>query len=234
MVKKLKIEGFQCHYVESMGSDTVTYMIYPELAQLEDKWIERMSLLHQVSIVMVYVPADKWNDALTPWAEPGEAKDFPPFAGKAADFLNFLQTKIIPEVEKAMFDSSSENPRDVSRDILGVSLGGLFSLWQWLVCDTFRNIACLSGSFWYNGFIEWFRKQPLKGKTGKAYFLLGVEEPHSNIKAYDSVGENTEIIIELLKKAGIHTEFEWVPGNHFSRPVHRAEKALIGLYGEGQ
>lgn len=37
-------------------------------------------------------------------------------------------------------------------EMAGVSLSGLFALWQWLMNDTFRNIISLSGSFWYAGF----------------------------------------------------------------------------------
>lgn len=223
-MKKFKIEGFDCHCLPYEGSDTIVYLIYPQLAELTDDFLIRMSQDHSVSLAAVYVPADKWNDALTPWPEPGEAKGFPPFAGKGEDFLNLMQTRIIPEIEKGCGITPSH------RDLLGVSLSGLFTLWQWIKCDTFRSIACLSGSFWYNGFLEWFEKQVIPEKSGKAYFLLGKEEPLAHIKAYQTVGVNTEKIVEILKQKGIPVTFEWVPGNHFSRPVHRAEKALDNLY----
>ena len=225
MVTKTNIEGYECHCAVSDGSATVAYLIYPALVPFEDSWLLRMSAELRVTLVAVYVPADDWNDALTPWPEPGEAKGFPPFAGKAREFLQLLQSRILPEVEKANNLHNIEG-----RDLLGVSLGGLFTLWQWMVCDTFRNIACLSGSFWYDGFINWFSQQSLPSKTGKAYFLLGVDEPKAHIKAYQSVGVNTEKIVERLKGDGIDVEFQWVPGNHFSRPVHRAQRALEALY----
>ncbi|MDE6638872.1 MAG: hypothetical protein K2K32_11640 [Muribaculaceae bacterium] len=40
-------------------------------------------------------------------------------------------------------------------------MSGLFALWQWMVCDTFRNIASLSGSFWYEGFMEWMKSRTI-------------------------------------------------------------------------
>lgn len=225
MIIKTKVEGYECHCAPFPDSNSIAYLIYPQLAELEDRWLERMAETLKTTLTMVYVPAEDWNDALTPWPEPGEAKGCPPFAGKASDFLSLLRLKIIPAVEK-----NAGIKADVARDLIGVSLGGLFTLWQWLECDTFRSIGCLSGSFWYNGFIEWFEKQPLPSKTGQAYFLLGEEEPFSHVKAFQSVGVNTEKIVERLKEAGIPVTFEWVPGNHFSRPVHRAEKALQHLY----
>lgn len=225
-MKTITISGYSIHIAPALGADTICYLIYPELAELEDSWLQRMADESKVCIAAVYVPADQWNDALTPWPEPGEAKGCPPFAGRSQEFLNLLQTRILPEVEKSL-DGIKH------RDMLGVSLGGLFTLWQWLVCDTFRSIASLSGSFWYVGFIEWFEAQNLTSKPGKAYFLLGDEEPKSHVKAFQSVGVNTEKIVDRLKQIGDNVEFEWVPGNHFSRPVHRAERALNALYSHG-
>lgn len=225
MLHKVKIEGYDCHCASDSGFDTITYLIYPQLAELNDDWLQRMAEEHGVNVAAVYVPADKWNDSLTPWPEPGEAKGCDPFAGKSADFLKLLQTEIIPRIE-----GISGLTRILHRDLMGVSLGGLFTLWQWMVCDTFRSIASLSGSFWYVGFIDWFENQPLPHKQGKAFFLLGEEEPHAHVEAFQSVGINTQKIVKRLEEAGIATTFEWVPGNHFSRPVHRAERAFNALY----
>lgn len=224
-INKLKINGFDCHCVPCDNADTAVYLIYPQLAELTDSWLKRMSEDHKVNVVAVYVPADQWNDALTPWPEPGEAKGCPPFGGNAKEFLDLLTNSIIPETDQKGLMKLVKH-----RDLMGVSLGGLFTLWQWMVCDVFRSIACLSGSFWFVGFLGWFEKQPVPRKSGMAYFLLGEEEPLSNVKAFQSVGENTEAVVGKLKNAGIDTRFDWVPGNHFSRPVHRAEKALDALY----
>ena len=225
MIKKINVKGFDCHIAINQASETITYLLYPALVPFKDEWLLRMSNELGVTLAAVYVPADDWNDVLTPWPEPGEAKGCPPFAGKSAEFLKLLQGEIIPAVDKVVgFEAG------VMRDLMGVSLGGLFTLWEWMICDTFRSIACLSGSFWYNGFIDWFDKQPVPKKSGKAYFLLGEEEPEAHVKAFRSVGVNTEAVVSRLKESGINVEFEWVPGNHFSEPVHRAERALRGLY----
>ncbi len=109
-------------------------------------------------------------------------------------------------------------------------MSGLFTLWQWMLCDTFNNIASLSGSFWYENFIEWMRSIPIPSKSGKAFFLLGNQEPHSNVKAFNTVGQNTEEIISLLHTAGINVEFESVPGNHYSDPIPRLNKAFAAIY----
>ena len=225
MVTKIKVKDFECCCRNNSEASNVTYLIYPALVPFAESWIDKTAEQYKVALVVVYVPADKWNDVLTPWSEPGEAKGFPPFAGEASEFLKFLKSEIIPATEKQISVSD-----DVPRDLIGVSLSGLFTVWQWILCDTFRNIASLSGSFWYNGFIEWFEKQKLPAKTGKAFFLLGEEEPKAHIKAYRSVGEDTEKVVTRFKDAGIQVTFDWVPGNHFSQPVHRAELAFKSLY----
>ncbi len=108
-------------------------------------------------------------------------------------------------------------------------MSGLFALWQWMVCDTFTNIASLSGSFWYEGFMNWLTARPIPHKTGRAFFLLGDQESHSKVKAFDSVGANTAEIVTLLERAGIDTTFRSVPGNHYSDPIPRLDLALSTL-----
>lgn len=173
---------------------------------------------------MVYVAGDDWDNYLTPWAAPGVPRGSAPFKGLADEFNRTLITEVIPEAEKTM------GMNDVSeRDLVGVSLAGLFTLWQWVQFNTFHSIACLSGSFWYEGFIKWFIAQPAPQKIGKAFFLLGREEPQSRVKAFKSVGQNTEIIVDRLRTDGISVNFKWVTGDHFSNPTERAETALDAL-----
>lgn len=225
MVKKIQIDSYTCDAVVNTTTSKVAYLIYPQVNCFTADWLEGMSSKCGVSIVVVYVPINRWNDDLTPWPEPPEAKGFQPFAGNAAQFYNELTTKIIPEAEKALGLT-----KVAGRDLIGVSLAGLFTLWQWAQFDTFTSIACLSGSFWYDGFMSWFENREILAKKGKAYFLLGTAEPKARIKEYQPVGVNTEAIVNRLKSVGTECQFDWVPGNHFSNPKPRAEKALEYLY----
>lgn len=83
-------------------TDKVTYMIYPEIAGFTDQLLSSFSQKYDTAIVMVYVPAQQWNNYLTPWPEPGEAKGFPPFAGDARMFLQILTDEIVPQAENEM------------------------------------------------------------------------------------------------------------------------------------
>lgn len=224
MSTTIQVKDLTCE-IEGTGKERkIIYMIYPKIAGLSEKWLSSLAQKNSVAIAMIYVPADQWNNYLTPWPEPPESKGFPPFGGNAGEFRKILLEEILPEVEKELGMAP-----DVERDLLGVSLSALFTLWLWMQDDTFRSIASLSGSFWYSGFMDWFDSCPMPGKDGKAFFLLGTEEPKAKIKAYRSVGVNTEQVVARLKDAGIPVTFEWVPGNHFSDPAHRAEKGFDSL-----
>ncbi|MDE6652916.1 MAG: hypothetical protein K2K37_00820 [Muribaculaceae bacterium] len=186
-------------------------------------WIEPAAKKYGVTIVVI--TGMDWQNVFSPWSAPGVPKGDPDFKGESPDFLKLLQSKVIPAIEQNLRTS---NP--VERNLVGISMSGLFALWQWMECDTFKSIASLSGSFWYQGLIEWMQKIQIPHKTGKAFFLLGDQESHSNVKAFNSVGINTAEIIKLLKSAGIRTEFESVPGNHFANAIPRLEEAFNALY----
>ncbi|MDE6510800.1 MAG: hypothetical protein K2L00_01715 [Muribaculaceae bacterium] len=176
-------------------------------------------------VTIVVITGMDWQNVFSPWPAPGVPKGDPDFKGESPEFLKLLQTKVIPQIEKAL-----QMDADAERSLIGVSMSGLFALWQWMMCDTFRSIASLSGSFWYEGFIDWMERIDIPHKSGMGFFLLGNQESKSNVKAFNSVGINTETIIELLKAKGIKVEFESVPGNHFSDPIPRLEKAFSALY----
>lgn len=225
MVQTINIEDLTCDLVKNPQSNSICYLIYPQIEGISNGVLETIATTYNVSVAMIYVPADEWNNYLTPWPEPGEAKNCEPFDGKGPLFLAILNNKIVPAVEKIIGID-----KETQRDLIGVSLSGLFTFWQWLQSDMFRSIACLSGSFWYSGFMEWFQSRNIPKKVGMAYFLLGEEEPHARIKAYRSVGENTESIVARLKEADIKVRFDWVPGNHFVDALPRLKKALDALY----
>lgn len=186
-------------------------------------WIE--SAAEKYSVTIIEVTGMDWQNVFSPWPAPGVPKGDPDFKGESPEFLKLLQTKVIPEIERTLMMDSN-----VERNLVGVSMSGLFTLWQWMECDTFNNIASLSGSFWYEGFIDWMEKIEIPQKSGMAFFLLGDKESMSNVKAYNTVGVNTAEIIKLFKSTGIRTVFESVPGNHFADPIPRLDRAFAALY----
>ncbi len=221
MTKEFNLDGLKCHCSTIEKKSKIAYILYP-MDMLSD-WVGGASEKYGTNIVVI--TGMDWQNVFSPWPAPGVPKGTPDFKGESPEFLQKLQHDVIPQIENELGISP-----EAERSLVGVSMSGLFALWQWMVCDTFHNIASLSGSFWYEGFMEWIKSRPIPEKTGKAYFLLGVQEPKSNVKAFNSVGENTQEIISLLRGAGIDTEFQSVPGNHYSDPIPRLDRAFAALY----
>lgn len=220
MTQKIEIGDLKC-LCSAASTDRIAYILYP-MDMLAD-WIEPAAAKYGTTIVAV--TGMDWQNVFSPWPAKGVPKGSPDFKGESPEFLQTLQQKVVPQVETALGIAQS-----AEHTLVGVSMSGLFALWQWMVCDTFHNIASLSGSFWYEGFLDWMKSRPVPPKKGKGYFLLGDQESKSKVKAFDSVGVNTQEIVVMLRDAGIDVEFQSVPGNHYSDPIPRLDKAFTALY----
>lgn len=130
-----------------------------------------------------------------------------------------------PEVERRMNLGAA-----VERTLAGVSLSGLFTLWQWMSNSLFCNIISLSGSFWYDGFVTWIKSLPVPKKPGRAYFLLGSLEAKTKVKAFQPVQTETVEIVDYLHDNGISDIFELVPGNHYQFPEQRLDRAFARMF----
>lgn len=199
----------------------IAYILYP-MDSLDD-WVEGAAEKYGVSIVVI--TGFDWDNDLTPWPAPGEPKGCAPFKGLAPEFMSLLTREVLPVIDRRYALAAN-----VSRTLVGVSLSGLFTLWQWPQCNIFRNIATLSGSFWYEGFEQWIFKQSFAGKEGRCYMLLGIDEPHSPVPAFRKVGACTENIVGYLRRQGVDITYDMVPGNHFQYGLERLDKAFYHLY----
>lgn len=217
MTQIIEINGLQCRCSTPLRKDRITYILYP-MEVLSD-WIEPASKKYGTTIVVI--TGMDWQNVFSPWPAKGVPAGTEDFKGESPEFLKELETAVIPQLEKVL-----EMDKNVDRTLVGVSMSGLFTLWQWPQSSLFKNIASLSGSFWYEGFMEWFKKQEFTDKKGFAFFLLGLQEPKSNVKAFNIVGENTEEIVKDLKEAGVRVEFTWVPGNHYQNGIQRLDMAM--------
>lgn len=221
MEQKIEIDRLHCLCSQSSCKSKIAYILYP-MDMLAD-WIEAAAEKYGVTIVVI--TGMDWENVFSPWKAPGVPKGSPDFKGESPEFLDLLRESVIPKIE-----SSLGMNEDVERSLVGVSMSGLFALWEWMLCDTFHNIASLSGSFWYEGFVEWMKSQTIPHKTDKGYFLLGDKESNSKVKAFSTVGVDTQEILKLLHTAGIDVEFQSVPGDHYSDPIPRLNKAFTALY----
>lgn len=221
MKQNIKIGDVNCLCSTAVRADRIAYILYP--MDLPGNWIEEAASRHATTLVAI--TGMDWQNVFSPWPAKGVPKGDPDFKGESPAFLAFMQNDVIPVIERRLGISTA-----AERSLVGVSMSGLFALWQWMLCDTFTNIASLSGSFWYEGFVGWMQKRDIPHKSGKAFFLLGNVEAESNVKAFRTVAADTQEIISLLRRVDIDTEFLSVPGNHFANPMPRLEAAFDALY----
>lgn len=205
------------------SSNKICYMILPEgiKGDLCDG-LKGLSEKHGISIVVI--EDVNWNDDLTPWPAVGVFKKAKPFGGKAAAFLERLTHEIIPESERDL------GIEDAERTLLGVSLSGLFAVWAAFNTDAFANIISLSGSLWYDGFVEWMKEQTPSPQLKKICMLLGEKEKNAKEKRMATVEERTLDAADILKaKSQATVTCELVEGTHFSPILPRMERAMMTL-----
>ena len=207
-------------------TNKICYMILPEGIK-EDlaNGLERLAEKYGVSIVVSN--GVNWNDDLTPWPAKGVFKKAKPFGGRAAEFLDKLTRDIIPETEEHL---GIVNPE---RTLLGVSLSGLFAVWSAFKADAFTNIISISGSLWYDGFVDWIEENTPSPSIKKVCMLLGEKEKNAKEKRMASVEECTQTAANILKERSCaDVVFELVEGTHFSPIMPRLERAFEVVYGQ--
>lgn len=200
-------------------------MILPEGIR-EDLDVGLKELAGKYGVSIVVIPGANWNDDLTPWPAEGVFKKAKPFGGQATSFLDKLTNEIIPEIEKTL------GMVDPERTIMGVSLSGLFAVWTGFNTDVFTNIISISGSLWYDGFVEWMEKHTPSQQIKKVCMLLGEKEKNAKDKRMATVEGRTHAAAEILKaNSQASVLFELVEGTHFSPILPRLERAFEVVHG---
>ena len=183
--------------IASHSSDRICYVILPEkLKESEHQWLETMAESHEANFVVI--SGVNWEEDLTPWKATGLKSG--EFAGKARYFLDMLKADLFFNLEASM---RIVKPK---RSIVGVSLSGLFAVWASLSMPLFSAVGSVSGSLWYDGFLEWM-KEHKDTATGRYYFSLGEKEKDGKNKRLSSVEEATLEAVDLLKSVGKEVNF---------------------------
>lgn len=172
---------------------------------------------------IVTVPVANWNDSLTPWPAPNIYRELPGYGGEAASTLGELVAKAMPTLER----QAGLTP--TCRAICGYSLGGLFALYALTHTEAFRACACLSGSVWYEGWVEHLRGLDFDGAGCFAFLSIGTKEKRAGPKPLQSVQDNMEACATILRERGCAVEYAVGPGNHFAFVRERFEAGLTAL-----
>ncbi|MDO4399414.1 MAG: alpha/beta hydrolase-fold protein [Coriobacteriia bacterium] len=181
---------------------------------------EIADIANGLACTVVKVPISEWNDSLTPWPAPGLYRGEADFKGGASRTLAALCDEVIPLVER------EEGLAPTRRAICGYSLGGLFALYAFTHSDRFNACACLSGSVWYEGWVEHLRGLDFDGTGTFAFLSIGTKEKRAALAILRTVQDNMQACADILRSHGCETEYAVGPGNHMQ--LHR-ERFAAGL-----
>ena len=198
-------------------SDDVCYVLLPErMKEADMNWLEELVQKYTVNIVAI--SGMMWNDDLTPWKAPALNPKEEDFKGKAKNFLSSLLSDLFINTEQSL---RLNHPK---RHLIGISLSGLFALWASTETNKFNSVASISGSLWFDGFVEWFKEQKL---LADRYFLsLGDKEVKAKNERLASIGTCTESILQIIQDKSKEVTFISDEGNHFEFFKERLEKAI--------
>lgn len=201
----------------------VLYLLLPE-----KKMINLQDLADRYGLNIVEISGMDWGKDLTPWAAPGVFKGQNDFQGSASEYMQLLLYELVPYAEKYMGITVCE------RILGGVSLAGMFTVYTLYHTDLFTGGLSVSGSFWYDGFIDFMKKGKVPETVKTVYLSLGIKEKNTKNKRMRTVEKCTWQVSEILQKSGILVEMEQMPGNHFANMPERIEKAVAWVMQQGE
>lgn len=172
------------------------------------------------NVAVLSVTGADWNRDFSPWPAKAAFRGGEDFAGGASSYLKTLADALIPGAESA-FDI-----RPGKRAIAGYSLAGLFSLYALLESGLFCGAASVSGSLWYDGFLDHIRARATNASNAAVYLLLGDAEARTKNPRLCTVWEKTKEAEGFLRRSGANVFFEANPGGHFADPPGRMIKGM--------
>ena len=202
----------------SANSKNVVYTVMDQ-AEAQAVW----SMLKEPRPVLAVISGADWNRELSPWPAPGVFRSAGDFGGEGPDFLDMLTGQIVPLTEAQLGFVPA------SRGIAGYSLAGLFALWSVFQTDIFDRAASVSGSLWFDGFINYMKSSALPNGLRQIYLSLGDREKNARNQRMAAVEDCTRQAAELLRKRNIPVIFEMNPGGHFQEIPGRIARGISQL-----
>lgn len=174
-------------------------------------------------IIVGVTPRNRLND-YTPWPAPALADGKPAFGGLGEQYLDFLAHDLKPYID----DAYRTLPDPINTCILGVSLGGLISLYAIYKQVCFGCAVSISGSVWYPGLID-FMQNHAPCSTASRLLLLsgrieGAGEPPPLCHTVPCVQRVQLILKQQLFDHDI--PLIWDNGDHMDNLHLRFKKAL--------
>lgn len=160
-----------------------------------------------------------WSRDLSPWPAPRAFASGPAFAGGAPAYLETLTGRLVPEIEARL-------PFSVpARGLVGYSLAGLFAAYALYHTNAFSLFASVSGSLWYDGFLDYALSHPLCASPAALYVSLGAKEHRVCDPRLARVKRCTDALTAHWRQF-MPVMAESNPGGHFHQPEQRLARAV--------
>ena len=202
------------------NSQTVVYAVMDQ-AEAQAVW----SMLKEPKPALAVISGVDWNRELSPWPAPKVFRGGADFSGKGPSFLDMLTGQIVPLAEAQL------GFVPVFRAVAGYSLAGLFALWSVFQTDVFDRAASVSGSLWFDGFIDYMSSSTPPNGPWRIYLSLGDREKNARNRRMAAVEDRTRRTAELLQEWDIPVMFEMNSGGHFQDIPGRIARGINQLMG---
>ena len=179
---------------------------------------ENVFALLQQKCVLACVTGMNWNDDLSPWPAPRLFASSQDFGGKASAFLSLLSHHILPAMEAQLSFSVD------ARGIAGYSMAGLFALYSIYHTDLFSSVASVSGSLWFDGWVEYALSHSFSVSSPYLYLSLGQKEHRTRNARMARVKRCTQALADAWQ-----TPLILHPGGHFQDPELRLAQGIDAL-----
>jgi predicted alpha/beta superfamily hydrolase len=180
------------------------------------------------AFILISIESGNWNRDFSPWPAPALAKNSEDFSGGAYEYLSNLTKSIKPFID-AHYKTKTEPENTI---LIGYSLGGLATLYSLYLFETFGKIGSLSGSLWYDRWVEFISSNSPINTAAKVYLSFAKREEHTRNQRIAKVVDCTQKTFYILSKQLISTEniiLERTNGGHFTEVSQRFSKALLWL-----
>lgn len=167
------------------------------------------------------------EDAYSPWPAEAATPKSKAFHGGAEGYLRVLTERFKPLLDRE-YRTQTEAEHTA---IMGYSLGGLCALYALYQVNCFGRIAALSGSLWFEGFVEFMQKRRPACAEARCYLSLGRAERKVYSPVLSTVADRTEEAVLILREAlgPERVEFVWHNGGHFTEIPARLRAGFLWL-----
>ena len=198
--------------------DTVFYTVEMNAKSVEAVWQQ----FENPNFALVGVTGVDWFGDLSPWPAPAVFRGAADFAGGAPALLHYLVNECIPQVEAQIGVPKY-------RGISGYSLAGLFSVYAFYETALFTRVGCVSGSMWYDGFMDYIAARKPQVTEARIHFSVGDKEPRTKNKRMCIVDSCMKQADAMLREQGYESCFCYNEGDHMDNMPQRCRKAVQWL-----